>query len=580
VKRAKVAIVVALAVALGAAACSSPSKSSGGGTSNTKINQQNQAALDPTAKGPAPDVPGFKKGGTITVTSESTVETMDPTRDYYVDANEISRLIYRTPTQYDIRKGVPVLVPDLTDLGTVSADKLTWTFKLQSGIKYQDGSVVTSQDLAYAISRSFARDLFPDGPTYQLTNFAGGDTYKGPYGTPSTLCSCVTTPDANTLVIHLKAAFPDLPYFMTFPMFTPIPQAKDTKTKYELNPMTTGPYQYASAYQPGVELKLKKNPFWDPKTDPARHQYADAYDFLWGGNDLKSQQAILNGATQVDQDSVNYGNVDSTLLTQLQGPKASQLITGDSPCTIVVQLDTRKIPLPIRKAIATAYPYDQTYTAAHLNSFVAEKAHTILPPSVPGYTNYPALPGLSGQGTGDPVAAKAMLVAAGKVGFQLSWYYNNTDPVAEQTNTIRTQALEKAGFTVKSLGVTPAELRADTGNYKAPVNMGQSPAGWCSDWPTGGSWFPVLFESSSLASQTSWGMMSDPTLDQQINAVEALPENQQPAKWGALDKQIMGLYVALPRYYSKLASVQGTGIGGGSGDPTMGLPNFANMFVK
>ena len=31
---------------------------------------------------------------------------------------------------------------------------------------------------------------------------------------------------------------------------------------------------------------------------------------------------------------------------------------GDSPCTYVLNIDTRKIPLDVRKAIAMAYPYD------------------------------------------------------------------------------------------------------------------------------------------------------------------------------------------------------------------------------
>ena len=60
---------------------------------------------------------------------------MDPTDIYYVDSNEISKLTFRALTQFDVRNGKPVLVPDLAeDLGTVSADGLTWTFKLKKGI--------------------------------------------------------------------------------------------------------------------------------------------------------------------------------------------------------------------------------------------------------------------------------------------------------------------------------------------------------------------------------------------------------------------------------------------------------------
>ena len=137
-------------------------------------------AIDPTAKGPAAEVPGAKKGGTITVYSQSTPNTFDPTDIYYVDSNEIGKLLFRTPTQFAIRDGKPVLVPDLTDLGTVSADKLTWTFKMQPGIKYEDGTEVKVDDLAYAIKRSFAHDVYANGPTYQLHVLQGRRQVQGP----------------------------------------------------------------------------------------------------------------------------------------------------------------------------------------------------------------------------------------------------------------------------------------------------------------------------------------------------------------------------------------------------------------
>jgi len=234
----------------------------------------------------------------------------------------------------------------------------------------------------------------------------------------------------------------------------------------------------------------------------------------------------------------------------------------------------------VRKAIAKAYPYDQIYKAAGENDYTAEKASTILPPSVPGYTKYPPLPDLNGAGNGDPAAAKAMLEAAGKTGFELSWYYDNTKPQNQLVAQQQVDAFKAAGFTPKPVGVTTAEVRTKTQDYDAPVNMGQAPGGWCSDWPTGGSWIPVLFKSQSIDDGSSWGMLKDPSLDTQIDNVAKLPASESTPKWGELDKQIMGLYVALPQYYGKMAVVIGTKIGGTEGDPTMGLPLFTNMFVK
>ncbi|WP_213450610.1 ABC transporter substrate-binding protein [Rhizomonospora bruguierae] len=578
-RRLNVAVAVAAAVALGAAGCGSPSSKNqgsgntdGGGAITTQ-----QSATDPNAKGPAPEVPGAKKGGTITVYSQSTPSTMDPTAIYYVDSNEIGKLLFRTPTQFALRDGKPVLVPDLTDLGTVSEDKLTWTFKMQSGIKYEDGSEVKVEDLAYAIKRSFAHDVYAEGPSYQLSYFKDADNYKGPYASGDNYTG-VETPDATTLVIHLAQPFQDLPFYMSFPMFTPIPQAKDTKQEYKNHPISTGPYAF-DAFSPGTELKLKKNPNWDPNTDPVRHQYVDSWVFKWGVDDVKNQQQVLN-SNGPDAAAINYGNLDASLIPQVNGAKSAQLLKGDSPCTIVWQLDTRKIPLEVRKAVAKAYPYDQLWTAQGLNEFVAEPASTVLPPSVPGYTKYTPVADLTGLGKGDPAAAKKMLEAAGKLGFEVSWYYDNTKPVTQQISQIRADALKEAGFTVKAIGVTTAELRGKKGDYSANVNMGQSPAGWCSDWPSGGSWFPVLFRSQSIDEGQSWGMLSDPALDKEINDTANLPAEESTAKWAALDEKIMGQYVAIPLYYNKMANVMGTAIGGAEGDGTVGMPFFPNMYVK
>ncbi len=574
-RRLRLATALAVAVTLGAAGCSSPSSNSSGG-GNSSIGQQ-QSVLDPTAKGPAPEVPGAKKGGTVTVYSQSTPDTFDPTGTYYVDANEIEKLVFRTPTQFMMRNGKPILVPDLTDLGTVSSDKLTWTFKMRGSFKYADGSDVKVEDLAYAIKRSFAHDVYSTGPTYQLTFLKDGDKYKGPY-TSGDSYSGVETPDASTLVVHLAKPFPDLPLYMSFPAFTPIPKAKDTKEQYQNNPMATGPYQFDS-FTPGTELKLKRNPNWKPDTDPARHAYPDAWDFKWGVDDVKSQQQVLN-SNGADGNALNYGEIDSSLIKDVTGAKKDQLIKGESPCTIVWQLDTRKIPLEVRKAIAKAFPYDQVWTAMGLNDETAEPASTIMPPSVPGYKKYTPLPDMTGTGKGDAAAAKQMLQQAGKPGFELSWYYDNTKTIPQQVSQARADALTAAGFTVKPIGVTTADLRKKTADYDAPVNSGQSPRGWCSDWPSGFSWFPVLFQTHSISDGQSWGMLSDKALDAEIDQLAALSTTDATPKWAALDEKLMGMYPVLPLYYEKGAFAIGTNIGGGEGDGTMGMPYFLNIFLK
>ncbi|GAB3934272.1 ABC transporter substrate-binding protein [Kribbella albertanoniae] len=576
--------VVATTVLLAAVACGSPSSNNnqgdrkpgqlGGGTQ--------QKITDPTAKGPAADAPDARKGGIITVLSDATPDTFDPTNTFYTDGTAIEKLVFRALTQYKIVDKKPVLVPDLAaDLGTRSADGLTWTFKLKSGIKYHDGTPVKAEDYAYAIKRSFAHELYDAGPSYQLQYFKDGGKYKGPYTENGQNYAGVETPDDRTLIIHLAKPFDDLPYYASFPMFTPIPQAKDTKKNYEQKPMTTGPYQVAS-YTAGSELKLTKNPNWDPNTDPVRHQYVDGFTFRFGQDKLKVQRQVLSSAGP-DANALNYSDLDVSLLPEVKD--RSQLVTGPTPCTIMFTMDSRKIPLEVRRLVAKAYPYDGLRLVSGLTPDSAVPASTILPPTMPGFEKF-ELPGLNGTGKGasDPAIAtevKDALAKLGKADFELSWYFSNDDQIATQVNQLRTQAFTAAGFKVRSIGVPKARIRALRGDQNGPVNTGKDPAGWCADWPEPTSVIPVLFKSDAIDLGNSSGQLQDKALDAEIERVAALPPEQRVKEWTKVDRLILEKYLpVLPLYYPQDNMPIGKNIGNAISDPTIGVIEFSSLFLK
>src|SRR4029079_15486616 len=224
------------------------------------------------------------------------------------------------------------------------------------------------------------------------------------------------------------------------------------------HPMATGPYMFKS-YAKGETMTLVKNPNWDPASDAARHQLPDSIVFKFATDTVQVQNAILasNGA---DATTLNWDGVDATLVDQVRpgGPKENQLVTGGGPCVSYFTLDTRKIPFEVRKAIAVAYPYDQINkaTGATPLSYTPAAPHPSLP--VPGMTQY-KLDYATGQGKGDPAKAKAMLAAAGKLGFEISYYYSNDRRQAAAGNEVLKQAMTEAGFTVRPVGVPRTETR-------------------------------------------------------------------------------------------------------------------------
>ncbi len=126
-----------------------------------------------------------------------------------------------------------------------------------------------------------------------------------------------------------------------------------------------------------------------------------------------------------------------------------------------------------------------------------------------------------------------------------------------------------------------AKIRTLIGNQNAPVNIGKSPASWCSDWPSGTSWFPVLYKSDAIALGNSQGQLEDKKLDAEIDRVAALTPDEQLKEWPKVDKMIMTDYLpSVPLYYSANAFPVGKNIGHAVNDPTQGMPDFTTMFLK
>jgi peptide/nickel transport system substrate-binding protein len=543
------------------------------------VQRPSNVVTDATAKGPAAPVEGARTGGIISVYAEHAPATLDPSGVDDTDGRQIQKLYLRALTQFDLRDGKPVLVPDLAqDLGQRSPDGLTWTFRLRRGIKYADGTPVKAEHIVYAVKRSFVRPRFASGPSYHLEFLAGASSYSGPYGPDGENYSGVEAPNDYTVVFHLARPFEAMPFFASYPMFAPIPAQKDRRSAYQFTPMSTGPYQVAS-YDEDKQLRLTTNPNWDPATDPVRHQYADGYVFHWGGDPARQQRNVLDSAG-ADGGALHYGTIEPEVVPRIDDANRSQLITGASPCTRVITMDTDRIPLAVRRALAVAMPWNQLRAAEGLTTLTAPPTSTLLPPGVVGYAEY-KLPGLTGTGPGNPVRAKQLLVAAGQDGFEVSWYYAEDDPVSVRVSQVRELGLEKAGFSVRAHAVPGYKLRGRNASPNAKVNLLRSPAAWCADWPTGSSWFPELYTSGAVTRGTSMGRMHSKALDGEIDRIAGIPPADQLPEWARLDRTILNSYLpVLPFHTMRTAFVVGRNIGHPVADPTAGMPDFTSLYLK
>ena len=181
-RRVIVATVAGTAAVALIAACSS-SKSNGGGATSGGASSAPASAGNAAGLGKVIQSGYTTKGGTVNILSDANFEHLDPVNNYVTNSGELGRLIYRTLTFIeDTPGGKPAIKPDLAEnLGTPSADKKTWTYKLRTGLKYEDGTPITSKDIKYAVERSFATDIYKDGATYMTDLLENPNGYAGPY---------------------------------------------------------------------------------------------------------------------------------------------------------------------------------------------------------------------------------------------------------------------------------------------------------------------------------------------------------------------------------------------------------------
>ena len=245
----KPAVVLASAALLTLAACGGGSGTDTPSGDNTFKEGGNAGAFkDASAKAPLEVPSDASQGGTLTVLTAVAPSTLDPTQAYYTDSTAIlSDLVTRSLTQYAYNPETNdmQLMPDMaTDLGQPNADNTEWKFTLRDGLKYEDGTPVKAEDVAYAVKRSFAIEELPDGPTYNTTFFLDGDKYKGPFKDKGDYKGVEVS--GNTITIKMRRPFTDMDYYASFPQFTAIPEAKDNPETYGQHPLATGPYKFVS----------------------------------------------------------------------------------------------------------------------------------------------------------------------------------------------------------------------------------------------------------------------------------------------------------------------------------------------
>ncbi|MDI3270658.1 MAG: ABC transporter substrate-binding protein [Bacillota bacterium] len=185
-----------------------------------------------------------------TIALPQDIITLDPLDTLDAPSITVENALFETLVRRD---DTGEIVPSLALSWSTSPDGLTWTFQLQKGVKFHDGSDFT----ASVVKWQFDRVLFdPDAPVRFRKQWQD-------------VLESVEAPASDQIVFHLRSpnvAFMEL-VLLSNAGFITSKENFDRRGAKEaaLHPVGTGPFIFES-WTPGQEVVLKKNPdYWGEK---------------------------------------------------------------------------------------------------------------------------------------------------------------------------------------------------------------------------------------------------------------------------------------------------------------------------
>jgi peptide/nickel transport system substrate-binding protein len=505
--------------------------------------------------------PSDATGGTLRYANSGDWDSLDPADTYYAWSWNFARLYGRSLVMFKSAPGKDgaTLVPDLAQsLGTPSDNAKTWTYKLRSGVKFEDGTPVTSKDVKYAVERSLDKTTFPNGPTY-FNDFLDLQGYTTPYEDtdPNKLgLKAVETPDDQTIVFKLTKSFSGFDYFAQLPSTMPVPAAKDTGSKYKEHVVSTGPYMF-DTNDLGKSFSLKRNPSWDQATDPNRKPLPDRIEVQLNANADDIDNRLLSGDLDVAVEALGLGSAAQGRVLADQALKAQT----DNPLTTrhwFSSISASVAPLDnihCRKAVE--YAVDRTgYQRAYGGSTGGQIATNLMPPVVSGAQQFDTYP--SPGNTGDLAKAKDELTQCGQPnGFSTGISYRAERPAEKATAEALQQSLARAGI---KLDIKPYptgdyfKLYAGKPDFVKANNLGIIVWGWAADWPDGFGFLAQIVDSRVIkpgGGNTNLGVV-DPEVDAMLD--KAGTTTDQAAReqiYVDIDKKVMDDAFIIPGVWSK-----------------------------
>ncbi len=370
--------------------------------------------------------------------------SLDPAEAFEFSGVEVGANVYDKLIGVDLTKG-NALVGELAQSWTVSADNLTYTFKLRPGVKFHSGNALTAADVVYSFQRAVTLNK---SPGFILTQFGF---------TKENVLEKVKAADASTVVITVSKPF--APTFFLNCLTSGVAGVVDSKLVManakdgdfgnawlKANSAGSGAYS-VRAYRPNEQYALEANASWykgAPKNKRVivRHVAEPA-----------SQRLLL------EKGDIDYArNLTKDQLATVKGNADIAVQQGDKGYILYLGLNTKNPNFAkpeVREALKWLVDYDSIERNIVAGTY--QQHQSFLPKGFLGaITDKPY--------KYDVAKAKELLAKAGVPnGFSVTMDVRSTSPITDIAQAVQSQ-WAAAGI---KLELIPGDGKATLTKYRA-----------------------------------------------------------------------------------------------------------------
>jgi len=232
-----------------------------------------------------------RRGGVLLAVVAADAPSLDPHQEETFATLHLVAPCYSTLLQID-PSSYPKIIGDVATEWKIAADGLTYTFRLRPGIRFHDGSTLTSAD----VKATYEKIVFPPAGVRSIR--------KNAYAAVTS----IETPDAGTIVFRLKQPAASLLANLASPWNVIYPKKYlDRDPNYfKTNIVGSGPFRFKS-YTRGSTFEGERNPDYFVKGRP----YLDGYKFFVATETSARAAAIRSGRAYIEFRTMPLSEVEA-----------------------------------------------------------------------------------------------------------------------------------------------------------------------------------------------------------------------------------------------------------------------------